>query len=292
MAISKMAAGKVNEDFLKQLEKLKLVIDRKLNAQISGQKESVIAGQGLIFKDRFPYSPGDDIRHIDWKVYARTDRMFVKRFEAEKNLTAHVLIDYSGSMFYGEPMSKHIYASMIALGFAFLAHKDGEKFAINTFADSLEPVKPKRGPAQLASVYQYLTSKKPAGKTSYTKSLQKYAKTINSRSMVVVISDFLYDLKDIEDALWAFRKNELIIVQVLDKSEQSLEVEGDLNLTDLETSEVLRTFVTGAFKHEYKGILEHHIKGLEKLSTSMRAKFFTLTVGDPIFDFFYSLFGK
>jgi len=282
----------VNEDFLKQLDRLKLVNDRKVNAHMAGQKESLMPGQGLIFKDRAQYTPGEDFRHIDWQVLARTDKLFVRHFESEKNLTVHILVDYSGSMQYGTQASKSSYAAMLALGFAYMANKDGERFSISTFSDSIEPVRPRRGMAQMASVFEYLNTKRPKGKTSYSTSLMQYAKRISSSSMVVVISDFLYDLKDIEEALWAFSKHQLIVVQVLDPTERHLTLEGDVNLKDLETGAVMHTYITKPFRNNYAKQLDSHIINLAQVCISMRAKFYSLSVNDPVFDFFYSLFGR
>ena len=99
----------------------------------------------MTFKDYRIYAPGDDIRMIDWKVYARTDNHFIKVQEEEKNLTVHILIDKSASMDFGKPVSKFDYAAMIGVGFGYLAMRDNEKFQFSTFAEDLNVFQPKGG---------------------------------------------------------------------------------------------------------------------------------------------------
>src|SRR3989338_4048340 len=107
----------ITTSFLDQLTRFNLVVNKRVTSNLIGSKKSVAAGRGLTFKDYRIYAPGDDIRLIDWKVFARTDNLYIKVHEEERNLTVHILIDKSASMDFGKPVSKFDYASMIGVGF-------------------------------------------------------------------------------------------------------------------------------------------------------------------------------
>ena len=128
----------IDTSFLDQLMRFNLVINKRVTSNLSGPRKSIAGGHGLTFKDYRIYAPGDDIRLIDWRVYARTDNLYIKVHEEERNLTVHIIIDGSASMGFGKPLSKFDYASMIGVGFAYLAMRDNERFQFSTFADTLE----------------------------------------------------------------------------------------------------------------------------------------------------------
>src|SRR3989339_535514 len=105
----------IDTSFLEQLTRFNLVINKRVTSNLTGPRRSVAAGRGLTFKDYRIYAPGDDIRLIDWKVYARTDHLYIKSYEEERNMTVHVVADCSASMNFGKPVTKWDYASMIGV---------------------------------------------------------------------------------------------------------------------------------------------------------------------------------
>ncbi|MEK6875051.1 MAG: DUF58 domain-containing protein, partial [Nanoarchaeota archaeon] len=157
--------------FLKQLDRFELIMSRKINSPYQGERQSIAAGSGLVLKDFTHYSAGDDFRKIDWKVFARTDKLFIKRYEEERNLTVHILVDYSGSMNFGKRIKKSEYAAMLGLGFAYMAMKNNERFLLSTFAERIDIFKPRRGRAQLAAMVDYLSAKKSENITNFEESL-------------------------------------------------------------------------------------------------------------------------
>ena len=150
----------INTDFLNQLDRFHLVVKKRVTSNFVGPRKSVAAGRGLTFKDHRMYSPGDDIRLIDWKVFARTDDLYIKTFEEERNLTAHIIMDASASMGFGKPISKFDYAAMLGVGLAYLAMRENERFQFSTFNEGLEIFQPRRGMSQLASMVFYLNNVK------------------------------------------------------------------------------------------------------------------------------------
>ncbi|HLD15560.1 MAG TPA: DUF58 domain-containing protein [Candidatus Nanoarchaeia archaeon] len=276
-------------DFLKHLDKLSLIIRKRIVSNFIGSRQSKATGQGLIFKDHRIYAPGDDYRGIDWRVYGRTDHLYVKKFEEERNLTVHVIIDFSKSMDFGEKIKKSEYASMMGIGFAYMALKNNEKFVISTFSDKLTLFKAKKGRRQLANIINHLNTKTPEGKTDLEASLGRYKKLINSKSLIVIISDFFYDIEQIRNALKKLKRNQLILIQVLDDVEAKLNIEGEFKLKDLEDRSVLRTFISPFLKRNYMTQLHEHDTKIKKVCDEIGAKFFIVDSSTPIYDNFYRM---
>ncbi|NQV09082.1 DUF58 domain-containing protein [Candidatus Woesearchaeota archaeon] len=279
----------IDTDFLNSLDRLHLIIKKKITSSYSGSRESPSFGRGLSFRDHREYVPGDDFRAIDWNVYARTTEFFIKRYEEERNLTVHVIVDSSASMNFGRHMKKFDYGSMIGVGFAYMAMKNNERFVFSTFSDKLNPFRAKKGTKQLLNTVSYLNLLKVQGVSNFKDSLRKYKKLINSKSLIIIISDFLFDLEELKESLLHYKRNQLIIVQVLDPIERDLEFYGNLVLHDSETASVLHTFVSRRVRDNYKKKLEDHILDIKELCDRIGAEFITVTTDKPIFDTFYEI---
>ncbi|MBD3318372.1 DUF58 domain-containing protein [Candidatus Woesearchaeota archaeon] len=280
----------IDLSFLQKLDKLTLIIRKNLTSNYSGERRSKEIGQGLLFADHTIYTEGDDIRHVDWKVFGRTDKLFIKRFEEERNLTVHVLVDFSGSMGFGShKMLKSTYAAMMAIGFAYIALRNNERFVLSTFDERLLTYRPKRGRRQLAQMFDVLNNRKPKGKTSFESSISSYKRLIDSKSLVIVISDFLYDLDEIKNVLLKLRKNQVKFVQVLDPVELKLMLEGSYKLKDLETSDVLRTYISPALRKKYLRLLSKHNAAIKQLCEETNSSFYTVSTETPIYDAFYEV---
>src|SRR5574341_885891 len=282
----------ITADFLHQLDRFSLIINKRITSNYVGERFSHATGRGLIFKDHSIYAPGEDFRSVDWRVFGRTDKLYVKRYEEERNLAVHIILDFSASMGFGTNMTKAEFASMVGVGFAYLALKNNERFVLSTFSDSLEFFKPRKGRGQLASMVEFLNSKRPKGLSKLENSLGSYKKLLNSKSYVVIVSDFLYPLDDIRKALFLFRHHRVVLVQVLDKIEKNLDLEGDFKLKDLETNEVLRTFINPFARKQYSGMLQEHIDKIQQVCTEVGAKFYSANTGQNVFDVFYDVLGR
>ncbi|MBI2148618.1 DUF58 domain-containing protein [Candidatus Woesearchaeota archaeon] len=279
----------IRTDFLKQLDKFELVIKKKITSSFVGERRSEFAGTGLIFRDYSNYSYGDDFRSIDWKAFARTDKLFVKRYEEDRNLTVHIIMDFSGSMDFGARIKKYEYASMIGLGFAHIALRNNERFVLTTFDDKLEFFKPKKGVGQIASMLNYLNNKKAVGVSSFENSLIKYKELINSRALVVIISDFFYDTGQIRNILHKYKKNKIVLVQVMDPLETKLDIEGDFDLVDLESDSRMHTFIDPYLRKKYFQELELHRGKIKDECVRIKADFHIVSSDENIFDVFYRI---
>jgi len=277
----------INTEFLDQLDRFHLVVKKKVTSNYIGPRRSVATGRGLTFKDHRIYSPGDDIRLIDWKVFARTDDLYIKTFEEERNLTAHIIVDSSASMGFGKPISKFDYAAMLGVGFAYLAMRENEKFQFSTFSDGLEVFQPRRGMSQLASMVFHLNNTKTHGFSKLLNAMVQYKKVVGSRSLLVLISDFLVDINEVTEALYNLGDHEIKVLQVLDPIEKDLKYSGDFKLIDSETNSMLRTYISPRLRVEYQQMLDNHSAKIEETCNKLGIHFFQLTTDIPVFDAFY-----
>ena len=281
----------IDTEFVSALNRLRPILKKKIYTDRQGDHETTQGGDGLVFRDFKAYSPGDDFRHIDWRIYARTDKFYIRRFESERNFTVHILVDSSASMNFGsDNHTKFEFSAMVGLGFAFMAQKNNEKFNLNTFTEHVTSFKPRKGSGNLAHLFQYMNELKVDGKSNFIQSMDEYKKRITSKSLIVFISDFLYDLDEVAEVLGRYRKSEVFVVQVLDIQERELAISGDVILEDAETHDKMRTFVSNRFKNTYRQKLEEHIAELKDVCEHNGANFISVSTNTPIFEAFYHMF--
>ncbi len=146
----------ISPDFLPGLDRFSLVVKKRVTSSFIGSRRSSLPGRGASLRDHRPYAEGDDFRLIDWKVYARSDHLHIKRFEEERSMTTHIIIDRSDSMNFGDRVTKFDYAAMVGVGFAYLSMKENEKFRFATFADDIDIYSSRRGMGHLAQMIAQL----------------------------------------------------------------------------------------------------------------------------------------
>jgi uncharacterized protein (DUF58 family) len=279
----------IDISFLKEIDRFNIVLKKRVLSRFQGERISHAQGQGLVFSDYKDYVPGDDFRTVDWKIYARTDRFFIKQFEEERNMTVHIIVDASASMDYGKKITKFDYASMIGMGFAYMALKNNEKFNFSTFSEGLNYLRARKGWNQLLAILDILEKLKVTGKSEFSKSFDEYKKYMRSKSFIVVISDFLYDIEEIKAVLSRFTKHEVIVVQVLDPDERRLPLYGDVILEDSEMHNKLRTFISNRLLSSYRNKIEAHITAIKDVCEHLDHDFISVTTDVPIFETFYNV---
>ena len=280
----------IDTDFLRHLKRLNIMINKRSSSQHIGQRNSVYGGQGLLFKDRGIYSYGDDFRKIDWKVFARTDKLHIKRYEEERNLTVHIIVDSSASMQFGSgKRTKFEYACMIGLGFAHIATTNNEKFVLSTFSDQLEVFKPSKGKKQLVATVDHLKNKHAEGVSRFQEALGKYTKLIKSRSLVIIISDFLYEPEEIKMVVTRFKNSDVKLIQVLDPMELKLNLKGEFKLKDLETKSLMKTFIGPFVRKKYLEKLQGHTAKIHWIADELGVTFDSIITDVEIYDTFYKL---
>jgi uncharacterized protein (DUF58 family) len=271
----------IDTSFFKELDRFSFMVRKRVSTAYSGSRRSILKGRGMEPVSYREYTQGDDFKIIDWKVYGRTEKLFVKEFEEEKSLTTHILLDTSKSMDF---RNKFEYSAMLALGFAYLVTKDNEKFAVATFGEEINITRPKRGRRFLSLTIDLLNSTELIGKTRFDYCMEKYASVIRSRSLVIIISDFMAEVDAIRNAIFRLGDNELVLIQVLDPIEKNLDLGGEAKLIDLETDAKMDIYTSPRLRADYQKRLNDHIAKIKETCLAVGADFHTVTTDKPVFD--------
>jgi len=229
-----------------RLSRLDLIARFVVEGFITGLHKSPYHGFSAEFAEHRQYMAGDSLRYLDWKVYGRTDRMYVKRFEEETNLKAHIVLDASGSMGFrdGGSMTKLRYASVCAAALAFLMLRQRDSVGLVTFAEKmLSRVPPRSVQSQLVEIIKVLDGIEAGGETVAGDILHTLAERIDVRGLIIFISDLLIDPGDLVRGMKHFRHNghEVLVLHVLDPREIAFDYDGEIRFTDLETGQTVAT---------------------------------------------------
>lgn len=235
------------------------------------------------------YRKGDDFKLVDWKVYGRTEKLFIREHEEERSLVVHILLDSSASMSYA---GKYAYASRLAAGFAYLATTENEKYTISRFCNRFYPGEPKRGRRNLISSIAMLDDTHPKGGTNLKLVSELFASQIKSTSLVVIISDLLEDTESVISSIFRLSRHELLVIQILSPDEVGLEFGGDVKFVDLETGLPLVTRVTEGERSEYQKKLKEHNQAIRATCDKVGANYFLFQTDQPIFDAFSEMLAK
>jgi len=213
---------------------------------ITGLHKSPYHGFSVEFAEHRQYMPGDEIKHIDWKIYGRTDRYYIKQFEEETNLKAYLVVDASKSMDYtsGGHVRKLEYASYLSAALAYLMIKQRDAVGLAVYDEKIrEYLPPRSTKSYLNLIFKELANLEASSKTGTAPSLHGIAERIKRRGLVVVLSDFFDNPDHVVTAFKHFRhrKNEVIIIQILDPLERSFAFGRDAVFKDMETSEEMMT---------------------------------------------------
>ena len=209
----------------------------------NGLHRSPFHGFSVEFTEYRQYSPGDDTRFIDWRLFGRTDRYYIKKFEDETNLRCFFLADQSPSMTYGSlPYTKAQYAATLAASLGYFLEMQGDAIGLLTFADRvLEFLPARHRPGHLRQFMLMLEAQNSAPATNIHIALERISELIHKRGLIVLISDFLCPLEPLEKSLSQLRAwgQELAVFQVLDPAELDLRLEQTTLFRDLETNQEL-----------------------------------------------------
>ena len=265
----------IDDEFLKQLEKLKIVSRKSTRNPRRGEYRSWQSGEGFEFLDFRKYHAGDDLRYVDWSVYGRLDKLFIKLFHAEKGQTAHILLDMSRSMDSGTP-SKDITAKKIAAALSYICLSNLDKTGLMAFNNQIVQTKPPvRGKKQYLEVLKFLQSLKAAERTNINDSLKEYAAICKNPGIAIVISDF-FDPRGYEDGLkaLAYRDFDINLIQVVDHEELYWSKTGNLLLNECETGEKKVAFVDKDIMELYRQKINAFIADLKSYCSHYGMNYF------------------
>ena len=278
----------IDAGFLDELSRLEAALRRETDSRRQGEQRSPDVGEGLTFSDYRRYTPGDDVRLIDWRVHARTDEYFIKQFEAERDLTVHVLLDASASMAYGEgDADKFEFAAKVGLGFAYVAAAGHDTFRVATIGEGVDRLDRRRSTrGELLRLLEVLDGVDPGGRTDFRGAVESYAGTITSRSLVVVVGDFLEDPDAIEDGLAAVGDSDVLLIQTVAPGERDPDATGDTVFEDPETGATHRAYFAGPTVDAYRDRLRSHIDDVAARARALRAEHTVVDTGTDFFDTF------
>ena len=257
---------------------------------LSGLHSSPFQGFSVEFSEHRKYTPGDDLKDLDWNVYAKTDRYYVKKFQAETNLTGYLVMDLSASMDWcgvremekakvggtqhlksaafaegDERLTKFEYCICLAAALGYLMILQQDPVGLVTCADKLRDVlPPKSKRSQLGNILALLANLKPTGHTDLAHGLHQLAAMIRSRSLIMIFSDLLTDPDPLMKALFHLRHkgNEVILFHVLDEAEVEFPFEGLVEFVDVESQEEMQL--------DAKGMRDDYRRGLEEFQARFK----------------------
>lgn len=226
---------------LSRLMALPLFARQPMLGSVSGKHRSPVRGSSIEFAQYRKYVPGDDTRRLDWRTWGRSDRFYIKEFEADTNLRLCLIIDSSGSMGFGKPGATRLdYARRLAGTLAHLAARQGDAVGLwSVAATGLTEIPPKRGAAHLGLVLDRIGELDAHGGTNLIASLHEAAEKIPQRALVAIVSDFFVPPAELKGAIQhlRFRKHDIAAFHLLDQSEIDFDFERPARFVDLEGSE-------------------------------------------------------
>lgn len=283
----------IDPEFLAELDRFEAALDRLAGSVHRGRQRSPDVGEGQTFSDHRQYTPGDDIRLIDWRLLARTEELYIKQFEAERELTVHVLLDASGSMDFGDRAAgehKFEFGAKLGLGLAYLAAETHNEFRFATFreeATRLDRRVSNRG--EVLELVDRLNGTDPEGPGAFAAAMRSYAGTIDSRSLVAVVSDFLTDPEEVEAGLAAFGRQDVTAARVLAPAERDLPAEGDTVFEDIEDGRSLRTYFGRSRERSYRERFDTHLEAVAARCRRLGATHVRTDTSRGFFDAFADL---
>ena len=278
----------LSPETLDTLKHIELIARSLVEGGMLGLHRSPYRGFSSEFAEYRKYSPGDSVKYIDWKTYARSDRYYIKCFEEETNLHSYILLDTSGSMAMSgadgrRSPAKFHYACCFAAAFLYLAHQQRDAHGLFTWSDVPgEFTGCSNSATHLASSLRRLESLKPEGVSNAAYSLARIAERIPRRSLVIVFSDFLERNSDFLRPLHllTFKQCEVILFQILNEDELQFPYRGLIRFQDMETGEAME-LESEACREYYLKALRNYNAELKQFCDQYKITFETLTTADP-----------
>lgn len=273
----------IDPKVLSKISNLELLAHTVVDGFINGLHHAPYLGLSVDFAEHRGYMPGDDIRRIDWRLFARTDRFFVKEYEADTNTNCVFLLDVSRSMtFRSQGISKLDYARYLAACLAYFSHKQRERVGLATFDDDIREFVPPS--AKHLDVALHTIDRIEPGKASnLARPLLKVAEAIRRRGFIVLISDFYEEPQAVLDAVkpLRYKGNDVILFHVLDPAEIHFPFDEAANYQDLESGEAVPV-VPEYLREQYRKLMADHIARLGRLMTDNRVDYALFDTSTPL----------
>lgn len=257
----------LDASILQRLDNIALLTRRPMATARPGRRRSPLAGSSMEFADYRRYAPGDDFRRIDWRAYARLERLFLRVFEAEENITVTILIDCSTSMYHGTPAKSDL-AVMLAAALAYIAHKCEDSIVIGALTDRLESFRRVgSGKNAIWIIGEFLNHLPQSGSTNLNKALYDIGRVVNSSGLTIIISDFLAP-DGYQTGIRAVRqlRQEIALLQILSPDEINPDLQGDWQLRDSEGLGTVDVSASSSILQAYRQCLADFTEELAALA--------------------------
>ncbi len=270
---------------LAEISRLDLRARQVVLGYVSGLHKSPRKGYSVEFAEHREYVAGDDIRHLDWKLWGRADRLYIKQYEEETNLRCHLLLDISESMRFGTgPLNKFDYAATAAASIAYLLLRQRDAVGMRLFDDDLRGVVPLSSNwHSIHNILQMAEPIKPKRKTDFSVPLRDFADQSGRRSMVVILSDLFAPLETIERGLQLLRhrRHEVVLFHVLDETELTFPFEDNTKFVGLEEMPDL-VAEPRSLRDGYLEVVNEFLAKVRRMCASMRIDYMTVSTGDRL----------
>jgi len=267
------------------LSGLDLVAKTVVDGFVSGLHRSPDFGFSQEFAEYRAYTPGDDLRHVDWNVFARTERCYLKRYRGETNTQLLILLDTSASMSYGSStVNKLDYARYVAASLCYLSHEQRDAAGLIIFdADVVNYVAPSTRQGQLFRLLHAIEKAEPGSRTDFSKPFAHFQNFLKRRGLVVVLSDFYEQPETIVKTIepLRFRGNDVVLFHVLDPQEIAPRLRGPALFVDVETRDSIEVSPEYV-KEEYPRKIEAHIEALGTRARAAGMDYFLMNTGRPL----------
>ena len=272
--------------FLSKLGNMNLVARCAVEGFFAGLHPSPFHGFSVEYSDHREYHAGDELKFVDWKVFGRSDKLYIKQFQQETNTTAYILLDCSKSMsFAGDgTVSKMDYGSYLAAALSYLMLSQSDSTALILFADRvMKHIPPRSKRTHLNIILTALQYNRPAGQTNLAGVLHTIAETTKRRGIVILISDLLDDEADIFQGLahLKFLKHDVIVFHTMDHQELNLDYEGLIQFEDLETKARMRAFPQ-SLREGYRKRVSEFLDNIEKTAGNSDIDYCLLDTSEPL----------
>lgn len=264
---------------LSRISRLEMVARQVMDGYVQGMHRSAHLGFATDFAQHREYAPGDDLKRIDWRVYAKVDRFFIRQYEVSTNLRAHLLLDASGSMTYKgaqDAMSKYRYAQFTAACLAYLLLHQQDSCGLITIDDKIRDFIPARSTAShLITLIKALEKRTPGTEGGLSRSLHEVSDRLKQRSMVIVISDMLEPIQDLLGALHHLRhrRHEVLLLQILAHDEITFPFRKWTLFRNMEVQGHHLRLDPAVIRRQYLDALAAHRRALEKTCSDLRISY-------------------
>ncbi len=282
-----------DDEFQRKLDYLALVSRRVFSGAMRAERRTKKTGSGVEFADHRDYTPGDDFRYLDWHAYQRFDRLLIRLYEEEEDLSIYFIVDTSSSMGFGDGeklrQAKRLCAALAYVGLANL-----DRITIVTATDEISGRMPEtRGKARIFRIFRFLRAVRADGHTDLGEAMRTFVAQHKRRGLAVLLTD-LYDPAGLERGINVLRYNkfEPFVIHVVDPSEGRPDLRGDVRVYDCETGDEREVTVTAKVLERYAAAYEEYLEEAKHFCTSRQVSYFRADVNVPFDELILRVFRR